>query len=117
MTAMTLTYELPKAEFDRFLLNSFGIETNELSVRDAVRAARMATWPSYCKEWGATVEELLPLHTLLLKVRHASAATPKQREPGPPLSPQTQSRVDAEKAMQQPTHVTTAGTRRANPGP
>ena len=34
---MTLTYELPKAEFDRFLLNSFGIETNELSVRDAVR--------------------------------------------------------------------------------
>jgi hypothetical protein len=57
----TLTYELPKEEFDQFLHETFGIEQNDLDVREAVRAA---TTCSVSGVWH--VERISKLRQLLV---------------------------------------------------
>jgi len=96
-SVLTLATSLP--EFSKFLLETFGIEKNEISIVDAVRAAKTAAWHSYCEAWGSTAPDLVRLHVLLGKVHKPVATAPRMQAERMPLSPDSQRRVDAEKKL------------------
>ena len=52
----TLSFHTTTEEFSQFLLDTFGIEDNDISVEVAARAAKGSAWPSYCQAWGQEEE-------------------------------------------------------------